>query len=245
MKIALFADNNVGLEILRFLFAKFSKDIEVIFCTSENEIFELALQNNLNCEIFVDSEETIKVLDVLNIELGVLAWWPYIVSKQVISSVKYGFVNTHNSYLPNNRGKHPYYWAVIERCDYGVTLHWVDEGIDTGDIIAQEPIEIGWEDDAESIYKNSLEKMIELFKKTYPSLRNGETSSTPQANFGSSHYSYELDNHSEIRLDEMYTARDLLNILRARTTSSEAFKAAFFNDCGKIYRVKVSIEKQN
>ena len=124
-------------------------------------------------------------------------------------------------------------------------MHWVDEGIDTGDIIAQEAIEVGWEDNAESIYQDSLEKMIELFKKTYPSLRNGEIFSKPQENSGSFHYGFELDKHSEIKLDEMYTARDLLNILRARTTSSKDFKGAFFNDCGEVYRIKVIIEKED
>jgi methionyl-tRNA formyltransferase len=243
MKIALFADSHVGLEIAKFIFREFSKDIAVVFCVRENKIYNLALKNNLNCKIFDNDKDAADTIKALNVEIGVLAWWPYIISKPVIASAEYGFINTHNSYLPNNRGKHPYYWAVIEECEYGVTLHWVDEGIDTGDIIAQRLIKISWEDDAESIYSKSLSQMIELFKDTYPVLRAGGMTSKPQAISGSFHYGNELDRHSQIKLDKQYVARDLLNIIRARTTSSKSIKPAFFIDHGKKYRVKILIEE--
>ena len=245
MKIALLADNYVGLEISKFLFKKFNQDIAVVFCIKENEIFDLALSKNVKCKIFKDNKDLINNLNSCNIDLGILAWWPHIISKEVFSYSKYGFVNTHNSFLPNNKGKHPYYWAVVENCEYGVTLHWVNKGVDTGDIIAQEIIKIGWEDNADTIYQKSLKKIIKLFKHTYPNLRNGKILSTPQANSGSFHYASELDKHSEIKLDKMYVARDLLNIIRARTTLSKSLKSAFFNDDGKVYRVKVFIEEES
>lgn len=244
MKIALLADKYVGLEISKFILENFYQDVAIVFCIKENEIFELAVSKNVNCKIFKDEKNLIKNLYDFEIELGILAWWPNIISKKVYSSIKYGFVNTHNSFLPNNKGMHPYYWAVVENCQYGVTLHWINEGIDTGDIIAQEKIKIGWEDNADSIYRKSLEKMVSLFKQTYPDLRNGKFLSITQANSGSFHYASELDKHSEIKLEKMYVARDILNIIRARTSTSETFKAAYFNDCGKIYRIKIFIEEE-
>ena len=166
MKIALLADKYVGLEISKFILENFYQDVAIVFCINENEIFELAVSKNVNCKIFKDEKNLIKNLHDFEIELGILAWWPNIISKKVYSSIKYGFVNTHNSFLPNNKGMHPYYWAVVENCQYGVTLHWINEGIDTGDIIAQEKIKIGWEDNADSIYRKSLEKMVSLFNQT-------------------------------------------------------------------------------
>ena len=85
--------------------------------------------------------------------------------------------------------------------------------------------------------------MVSLFKQTYPDLKMVKFYLS-QANSGSFHYASELDKHSEIKLEKMYVARDILNIIRARTSTSESFKAAYFNDCGKIYRVKVFIEEE-
>ena len=243
MRIALLADSQVGLEIAKYLFREFSKDIAVVFCTKEDEIYNLALNRNLNCKIFANEQAAAAEIKELHVEIGILAWWPYIIPKSVIASAKQGFINTHNSYLPNNRGKHPYYWAVVEECEYGVTLHWVEEGIDTGDIIAQRKIPITWTDNAESIYSNSLSEMVRLFIDTYPVLRTGNISSEPQASGGSFHYGSELDRHSEIKLDNQYRARDILNILRARSTSSKLFHSSYFIENGKKYRVRIAIEE--
>ena len=139
---------------------------------------------------------------------------------------------------------HPYYWAVVENCQYGVALHWINEGIDTGDIIAQEKIKIGWEDNADSIYRKSLERWSVFIQTNLSEFKNGKILSIPQANSGSFHYASELDKHSEIKLEKMYVARDILNIIRAHASTSESFKAAYFNDCGKICRVKVFIEEE-
>ena len=122
---------------------------------------------NITYVICSNKEELDEYLSNLEFDLGILAWWPRIISSKIISQPKYGFVNTHNSFLPNNRGKHPYFWAMVEERDYGVTLHWVDEGIDTGDIIAQKQIKFDWEDNAETIYNRSLEEMIQLFCNSY------------------------------------------------------------------------------
>ena len=62
--------------------------------------------------------------------VGILAWWPKIISNKLINLPRKGFINLHNSFLPFNRGKHPYFWAFYEDSPYGVTIHKVDEGID-------------------------------------------------------------------------------------------------------------------
>ena len=180
----------------------------------------------------------------MNFDLGILAWWPKIISDNIIFSSKLGFINTHNSLLPNNRGKHPYFWTFIEKCDYGVTIHWVDKGIDSGDIIAQTKIKYDWEDTSDSIYKRSLKEMIKLFCEKYPSIRSGKIKSFPQKGRGSFHYGNELSFYEEIDLDKSYKARDLLNIIRARTSSSIKFKAVYFIDENIKYRVKISIKKE-
>jgi methionyl-tRNA formyltransferase len=83
---------------------------------------------------------------------------------------------------------------------------------------------------------------VELFKETYPRLRAGELHPTPQdLSIGTTHYKRELELASRIELDKPYTARHLLNWLRARTYPS--YPACWFYDGNDKYEVRVSITK--
>ena len=242
-KIILFADSYVGYEVIKFFLNNYKEDIASVVCLEENKIFHLASSSNVNCKVYSNEKDLIKYLKSIAFDVGILAWWPKIISTKLISIPKLGFINTHNSYLPHNRGKHPYFWAIVEKKKYGATLHWVDEGIDTGDIIAQKHIDYDWEDNAETLYNKSLNEIIKLFSEFYPKFRSGEINSYPQSNDSSFHLASELDKFSEIDLEKSYKARDLLNIIRARTTSSNKFKSAFFKDGKEKFRVKITIKK--
>ena len=61
----------------------------------------------------------------------------HIISKNHIDNLKNPIINLHISYLPFNRGAHPNYWSFKEKTPKGVTIHFMDEGIDTGPILVQ------------------------------------------------------------------------------------------------------------
>lgn len=86
-------------------------------------------------------------------DLGILAWWPNIISPRLFALPKVGFVNTHPSYLPHNRGRNPNFWSIVEERPFGVSLHFVEQAVDAGRILAQRQIDYGWEDTGETIYK--------------------------------------------------------------------------------------------
>lgn len=140
MKIALFAENYVGKEVAHFLIQEFPDDIACIVVTSRDQIYDQATSANINCHVFSTEERLLAYLGRIYFDLGILAWWPKLVSRDIIDTASVGFINTHNSYLPNNRGKHPYFWALVEEREYGVSIHWVDAGIDTGDVLGQQKI---------------------------------------------------------------------------------------------------------
>ena len=243
IKVLVFADARIGCSITKFLIDQFHSDVVAVINIGNKDIIKLCEESNVPHYSCQNEAEIIKKIAHKDIDLGILAWWPNIISKDLIGLPKYGFVNTHNSLLPHNRGKHPYFWAIVEERPYGVTLHKVDEGIDTGDIVAQREIRYGWEDTAGTVYEKSLKEMISLFCEEYPKLRNGDFNLKPQGDFGSFHCGKEIEIASEIDLDAVYTARELINILRARTTST-SFPASFFKDGKDIYRVKVIVEKE-
>ena len=243
--IIIFADLKVGYQVVDYLIKNHSKDIQKVITLKKNDIFKLCLKNNIKCEIFESEEHLIPLLDSKKIEFGILAWWPKIISNKLINLPRKGFINLHNSFLPFNRGKHPYFWAFYEDSPYGVTIHKVDEGIDTGDIISQKLIEYTWEDNSETIYQKSLLEIVSLFKETYPKIKKNNFNFIKQTNKGTFHYAKELDEVSKISLDKKYLARDLFNIIRGRTVFNSSFPAAFFFENNEKFRVKIIIEKDN
>jgi methionyl-tRNA formyltransferase len=72
-------------------------------------------------------------------------------------------------------------WAIIEgQKEFGVTMHHIDVGVDSGDIIAQEMFEIRDDDTGHSLYKRCEEAGLRLFKRTFPLIKDGKAGRTPQ-----------------------------------------------------------------
>ena len=72
-----------------------------------------------------------------NFDLAVSYTYRYIIPGDIIRALKGNIVNLHNSYLPYNRGADPNLWSFAEKTPRGVTLHYMDEGLDKGYIIVQ------------------------------------------------------------------------------------------------------------
>lgn len=75
-------------------------------------------------------------------DLGVSYTYRYIVSETILKILNYNVVNLHNSYLPWNRGADPNLWSLVEDTPRGVTLHYMEGGLDKGAIIAQKIVPI-------------------------------------------------------------------------------------------------------
>jgi methionyl-tRNA formyltransferase len=223
--------------------AEYRGDIGAVVTVGENDVWDTAKREGVPCRIFEDTPEFVRFLRDMDADWGLLAWWPKIVKSHIRMVTKHGFLNTHPSLLPYSRGKHPNFWSIVEGVPFGVTLHLIDDGIDTGDIIAQRAIPYGWCDTGESLYAKGLSHMMALFKETYPRLRAGNI--TPEVQDGTlatSHKAAELDGASRIDLDATYTARQLLNLIRARTF--QGHPACWFEDRGDTFEVTVTIKKR-
>src|SRR5690606_1823691 len=126
---------------------------------------------------------------------------------------------------------------------FGVSLHRVDPGVDTGPIVAQRRIEYDWEDTGGTLFRRASAAMLDLVKEAYPTLRELNFKLEPQPEgVGSYHESAELDEASRIELDRTYTGRDLLNLLRARTFPP--YPACYFSEGGTRYEVRVEITRK-
>jgi methionyl-tRNA formyltransferase len=242
MKLLLMADGSVGHAIANFLMRNYPDDIALLVTSELNEISRLAEKNGIPAMVYSSDDELLSQLDK-GVDLGVLAWWPSLLKPQILDVPKLGFVNTHPSLLPHNRGKHFNFWALVEQAPFGVTLHRVDEGIDSGDILAQSAIDYGWCDTAETLYIKAQNEMVKLFTTHYPVLRAGNLAGLPQsADEGSFHLASEIEPASRLDLEGSYRCRDLLNLLRARTF--DAYPGCWFEDSGRQYEVAISIRER-
>ncbi len=244
MKLLLMCDGVVGCAIASWLVDTYPEDVGLLVTISNNNLTESALKNNIPTMIYQSESQILAFEQGACFTLGILAWWPKIISTALIAKCESGVINTHPSLLPHNRGKHYNFWAIVEGSPFGVSLHFVDEGIDTGDVIAQQEIEYGWQDTGKSLYEKASEAMIELFRLTYPQIRSGNFKRRPQpTDTGSFHYASEIHSASKINLDEKYTARDLINLIRARTF--EGKPACRFEEDGIEYEITSRIKRMN
>lgn len=243
-KVLVLADAEVGLDCVTWLLERYPGDIAAVVVVQKNKIFESVASRGITAIEYRSEESLIDAIrqNGILIDLGLLIWWPRIISKQLIEISRNGFVNTHPSLLPHNRGRNPNHWAIVEGRPYGVTLHLVDEGVDSGSIVAQREIEITWEDTAESIYKQAQNEMVLLFQEKYESLRSFSFDARPQTvESGSLHFGSEFSMTSRLSLDRATTVREVLNQVRARMFTGHP--ACRFEENGTEYEVQIKITR--
>ena len=119
-------------------------------------------------------ESFMELLREVNPELIVVVAYGKILPKEVIDFPKYGCINLHVSLLPKYRGAAPMQRAIMEGDpETGVTVMYMDEGLDTGDILTVEKFKISDTDDFEAIHDRSADVGAVLLSKTIDMIEAG------------------------------------------------------------------------
>ncbi len=117
--------------------------------------------------------------------------YQYILKDVVLEKFPRRVINLHISHLPWNKGKDPNLWSFIEDTPKGVTIHFIDPGIDTGEILAQEEVDYEPDDTLRSSYARLSTRIEQLFERAWPEIRAGRVHSIPQHGEGSFHLARE------------------------------------------------------
>lgn len=192
---------------------------------------------------YEDEDQIIELIRKHDVTTLLLAWWPKIVKK--VNKLGINVINTHPSYLPYNRGKYPYYWAIVDGTPFGVTIHYVDEGIDTGNILWRKKIRVLPTDTGGSLYNASICSMKMLFLQHLDEIAHENfPSTTPQdQDHATAHHSREFE-IEPITTDGMWLPMDLLNDLRGRTfDNSWSGRKVIIDD--KTYRISFKLTEVN
>lgn len=124
----------------------------------------------------INSVSMIEKIHSISPDLIVVAGFRKILSPEIIQIPRLGCVNVHASLLPKYRGPNPCYWVLKKgEKETGVSLHFIDEGIDTGDIIGQETIPIDPGDNSKSLRIKTAQSGARLLKWMFTVLEAGGT----------------------------------------------------------------------
>ena len=127
------------------------------------------------------NEEFAQLLREIDPDLIAVVAYGKILPVSVLDYPKYGCVNVHVSLLPKYRGAAPMQRAIIDgESETGVTIMYMAEGVDTGDIITSQAFPIGPEDDFEAIHDRSADVGGKLLVKSIKDIENGTATRTPQ-----------------------------------------------------------------
>jgi methionyl-tRNA formyltransferase len=126
-------------------------------------------------QVFLD---TIKGFEI---ELLLCNSYAMMIGKDILNAVAYNAVNIHWALLPQNRGPNPIQWAIIKGEEKtGVTMHYMDTGFDTGDVIAQDEVEIAFEDTWIDVKGKLIQASESLLKEQIPAIVRGSNLRLPQ-----------------------------------------------------------------
>ena len=136
----------------------------------------------------INDAESVKLMERLDPELIVIVSYHSIIGKDLID--KYKIINAHGSLLPKYRGRAPINWAIINgEKETGVTVCYVNEKLDTGDIILQERVGIGFEEAAGDVHKKSLPLYPKLVTEAVGLIEKGEAPRIPQDHSKATYFS--------------------------------------------------------
>jgi methionyl-tRNA formyltransferase len=111
----------------------------------------------------------------------------HMIGKKTLDQFQERAINCHISYLPWNRGADPNLWSWIDETPKGVSLHLIDEGLDTGDIVTQTPTYFTGNQTLTTSYQALQDVMLDEFIRWWPRIRRGAFKAKPQETGGSYH----------------------------------------------------------
>ena len=190
MRIVFLGQAAFGKESLEALLAQKEEVVGVITVEDPpnpkypNPVKECAVEHGIElCQAnYLKKTAIIDWTKGLQPDLLVLAFVTSFVPQEMIDAATHGGINYHPSLLPKYRGGSAINWAIINgESETGVTIHYIDEGVDTGPILLQEAVTIEPHDTVKSVYFEKLYPLgIAMIARAVQEIREGKATASPQ-----------------------------------------------------------------
>jgi len=251
-RLAFAGDRDIAVNVLAWLFERGERPLAMILpdegrASGDAALLRLCERMRLAPLVLraadLDKTASIDALRALDLDFIVCVHFPHVLRRPVLEVARRGVLNLHPAFLPYNRGWHTPTWAILDGTPAGASLHFVTEGLDDGDVVYREQIEVDPADTAHTLYRKLKALELDVFAKGWMLVREGRATGEPQvAQHATFHRRRELFEPAvqRIDLDQVVRASDLLRRLRGLTTSC-LDEAAYFEANGRRYRVQVTI----
>ena len=194
-KIVIFGCQAIAIRILRHLCKLDNIDVvklityEVLSDISRGQESIINVAKDMNIDISNPSKissDVISEIRELGPDLIISAYYRKIFPKELLTVSKLGIINIHPSLLPFYRGPVPTAWAILNgEKSFGITIHKVDEGIDTGDIVVQKEYGIDDDETGHELYLRAMELGADLFIDNFEDIINNNIKAKKQSAGGS------------------------------------------------------------
>jgi len=221
MKIGYFADGPWSHQALERINLK--NQFEIVFIVPRYEtqdpiLKKWAEEKNIDFLVLkdVNSNDNINLLNSYDADLFVSMSFNQIIKKKLLTIAPKGFINCHAGALPFYRGRNILNWVLInDEKHFGVTIHYIDEGIDTGDIILQKKYEISDNDDYKSLLDRSYKYCAELLLESLNLINEGNLEVIKQNEINTNGSYYKKRNIGDEIINWNSSSRQIFNFIRA------------------------------
>ena len=225
MKAVVLAYNNIGCEGIKALLGN-GFEIQAVFTHKDDpneniwfqSVAELASEKGIPLYAPANINHPLWVAKIkkMNPDFIFSFYYRDMVGKDILGIPAKVCINLHGSLLPKYRGRCPLNWAVINgEKETGVTLHYMTEKPDNGDILAQEKFAIGTNDTAKDVHMNATRAAAKLLKAALPKLRKGTLKAVKQDEKKATYFGGRKPEDGAI--DWGKTASEVRNLVRAVT----------------------------
>lgn len=203
-------------------------------------IKELALKHNIKVLTPKKLKDEYESVLVLKPDIIVTCAFGQLVPKEILDYPKYGCINVHASLLPKYRGGAPIQRAIMnDEKETGITIMYMGEDLDTGDMISKEEVLIDEDDNYDSLCVKLKEVGVSLLKKTLPDIIDGNNSRQQQNNQDAI-YARIISREDEL-VDFNKSSREIFNKIRALSSIPGAY-AVLDGVIMKMFSSRINIQ---
>ena len=220
---------------------KADKEVGRNHVLSYSPVKQLALENNIDVFQPIKIRDDFEIISEINPDIIITCAYGQIIPKAILDIPKLGCINVHASLLPKYRGAAPIQWALINGDEKtGVTLMYMDEHMDTGDIIDTKEYIIETDDNVGTLHEKLSLLGVDLLKETLPKIIN-KTNNRIKQDEKLATYAPMIKREDEL-INFNNNGKDIINKIRA----FNPWPLTYFKiDNQEIKIIKASFEKKN
>ena len=206
-------------------------------------IKKVAIENNIKVLQPVKIREEYQDIIALNPDIIITCAYGQIIPEVILNNPKLGCINVHASLLPKLRGGAPIHKAIIYGYEKtGITIMYMDKGMDTGDMISKVEVKIDDNDTAETLHEKLQKISVPLLMETLPKIIDG-TNKREKQDEKEATYAYNVSREEE-HVDFNKTSKEIYNQIRGLNSWPGAY--AYLDDKNiKIWNSKICNDVYN